>query len=329
VLVVGGFRNVRNTLSDLATAEIWDPTTGVSTPAGSMAVGRVYHTATLLGDGRVLVVGGRERLAEVWDPETLTFAPAGELPFPILGNTATLLPDGRVLVAGGEPAALTNTLLERALLWDPVTSTFSESGRLQVPRTFATAALLPDGRVLVVGGETAERSTETWDPSSGAFSRTPRLRTGRWGQTMTVLPGGRVLVIGGATAEYGFQSISGSTLASTELRDPMTGRFGPGGKLKTARTYHTATLLPDGRILVVGGDGPGTIRRSSELWDPVRQAFDRGGPLAQRRFDHTATLLPDGRVAVIGGSARIDGRLSSLASIEVMSPLAPASPTPG
>jgi large repetitive protein len=327
VLVVGGFRDVRDTTSDLATAEVWDPATGLSEPAGTMAVGRAYHTATLLSDGRVLIVGGRERLAEVWDPETLTFAPAGELPYPVLGNTATLLSDGRVLVAGGEPAALTNTLLEHALLWDPATNAFSVSGRLREPRAFPTASLLPDGRVLVVGGETAVRSTEAWDPDSGSFGREPRLRTGRWGHAATALPGGGLLVTGGTTAVSGYQYIREWTLASTELRDPATGRFGPGGRLRKARTNHTATLLPDGRVLVVGGDGPGGIRRRSEVWDPIGRRFDRAGALAEARFDHTATLLLDGRVAIIGGTGRVDGRESSLASIEVISPpAAPISP---
>jgi large repetitive protein len=334
VLIVGGFRDVRDTMSDLASAELWDPATGVSTPAGSMAVGRAYHTATLLRDGRVLVVGGRQRLAEVWDPQTLTFSPAGDLPFPVLGSTATLLPDGRVLVAGGDAAALTTAQLEHAQLWDPATAAFSQADRLLEPRSFPTASLLQDGRVLILGGETAVRSAEVWDPGSSSFSREPRLRIGRWGHTATVLPDGSVLVTGGTSVTSGFQFIREWTLASTELRNATTGRFSAAGRLRKARTAHSATLLPDGRILLIGGDGPGGIRRRSEVWDPVRQRSHPAAALAEARFDHTATLLPDGRVAVIGGTGRVDRRLSSLASIEIIDPPAtavspaPAPPTP-
>jgi hypothetical protein len=340
VLVVGGFRDVRDTTSDLASAELWDPATGTSVPAGTMAVSRAYHTATLLVDGRVLIVGGMQRLAEVWDPETLTFSPAGELPMAVLGNTATLLPDGRVLVVGGDEAALTNRMLERAQIWDPATETFSQSGRLREERAFHTATLLLDGSVLLVGGETAIASAEVWDPRSGSFRRAGSLRIGRWGHTATLLPDGRVLVVGGVTARYAPESVREWTVASSELRDATNGTFAAGAALERARTDHTATLLPDGRVLVVGGIDAGTIRAPSEVWDPATQAFIPVGRLAQVRFDHTATLLPDGRVAIIGGTGHGDGHRASLATIEAVTlppltatsssapPVAGSSPSP-
>jgi hypothetical protein len=66
--------------------------------------------------------------------------------------------------------------------------------------------------------------------------------------------------------------------------------------------WHTATLLPDGRVLVVGGGNGTGPTASEELWDPATATFSRAGSLAGARMMHTATLLPDGRVLVVGGS---------------------------
>jgi Sigma-70, region 4/Galactose oxidase, central domain len=73
-----------------------------------------------------------------------------------------------------------------------------------------------------------------------------------------------------------------------------------------ARERHTATALPDGRVLVVGGavgtaDGS-TVHSSAEMWDPVAGSFGTVAALGQARFDHTATLLADGRVLIVGGT---------------------------
>ena len=90
--------------------------------------------------------------------------------------------------------------------------------------------------------------------------------------------------------------------------------FGPAGSLATARRDHTATLLTDGRVLVVGGAG-GTRLASAEVWDPATETFGPAGSLAEAREFHTATLLPDGRVLVTGGYGG-----TILASAEVWEP---------
>ena len=158
-----------------ASAEVWDPITGTFEPARSLAEAPMNHTATLLSDGRILVVGGWGvdgflASAEVWDPTTSTFGPAGSLAEKRVGHTATLLPDGRVLVIGGEGSDEDDPLLASAEVWDPATASFSPAGSLAKGRYVHTATLLPDGRVLVVGGwgvETALTSAEVWDPGDG------------------------------------------------------------------------------------------------------------------------------------------------------------------
>ena len=93
---------------------------------------------------------------------------------------------------------------------------------------------------------------------------------------------------------------AGGTLAADE-QPSETGTFSPAGTLAKARGGHTATLLPDGRVLVVGGWDGEQYHASSEVWDPATEMFGPAGSLAQVRRKHTATLLPDGRVLIVGG----------------------------
>ena len=137
VLITGG-----NDTDDhaVASAELYDPTTGTFSPTGSMATARGFHTATLLADGRVLIAGGDpagwvadrpDASAEIYDPTTGTFSPTGSMATTRGFHTATLLADGRVLIAGGENGAGS---LASAELYDPTTGTFSPTGSMSTPR---------------------------------------------------------------------------------------------------------------------------------------------------------------------------------------------------
>ena len=117
--------------------------------------------------------------------------------------------------------------------------------------------------------------------------------------TATLLPNGLVLVAGGR----GPQDASGNEcLASANLYDPTRGTFAPTGSLGTKRAYHTATLLPNGLVLIAGGsDGSTGVRATAELYDPSRGTFTATGSMSAPRFVHSATLLPNGLVLIAGG----------------------------
>jgi hypothetical protein len=180
-------------------------------------------------------------------------------------------------------------------------------------REGASATLLDDGRVLLVGGQfdpytEPSASAEVFDPDTSDFSTVEqRPIRARIGHTATRLRDGTVLLVGG----YG-PGIS--LLASAELFDPVDGSFRPAGPLRQARAGHTATLLPDGRVLVVGGSGAGDLwdgLRSVEVYDPATRRFTLAGWLNEGRDEHTSTLLDDGSVLVVGGG-RKGGRTAEI-----------------
>ena len=152
-------------------------------------------------------------------------------------------------------------------MYDPATGTWTTTGALNTGRYNHTATLLPNGQVLVTGGQGSSgnilASVEMYDPATGTWTTTGALNTGRYYHTATLLPNGKVMVTGG-NGSYGISSI----LASAELYDPATGSWTTTGSLNTARQWHTATLLTNGKILVTGGQSSsGSTLASAELFD--------------------------------------------------------------
>ena len=193
---------------------------------------------------------------------------------------------------------------------------FTNTGSLATARYNSTATLLPNGKVLVAGGNDSSfnvlASAELYDPASGTWAPTGSLATARGNQTATLLPNGKVLVA------------SGSGDASAELYDPANGTWAPTGSLATARNSHTATLLPNGKVLVAGGnDSSFKTLASAELYDPASGTWAPTGSLATARYVHTATLLPNGKVLVAGGNDLNTSSVLASAELYVGPPTTP------
>ena len=297
VLVVGGYNNSKGLL---ASAELYDPATGNWSATGSLANTHAGHTATLLPNGQVLVTGWdccSSGAAELYDPATGVWSVTGEQTQEDKDQTATLLPNGQVLVVGGHYTSIYGSFPLSAELYDPATGSWSATGSPAILHYHHTATLLPNGRVLVVGGDGENgnglASAELYDPATGSWSATGSMITARTEHTATLLPNGQVLVVGG---------LGNVPLASAELYDPATGSWSATGSPITAHANHTATLLPNGQVLVVGGWGKTAIQSSAELYDPATGSWSAAESLVGLpRIHHTATLLADGRVLVAGG----------------------------
>jgi hypothetical protein len=294
VLVAGGHDYRDGTSTIERSAEIYDPALGTFTATGSMSAAREGHTATLLPSGLVLIAGGADTAstalatAELFDPRTGRFSPTGSMSTARDAATATLLATGQVLVAGGSDSPLlSSTLLDSAELYDPGSGTFRVVGPMTSARYAHSATRLADGRVVIIGGHPNMSgplaTAEIYDPKSGTFGTSGSMTTARFGQVATLLADGRVLVVGGDSA---VGTGSATYLASAELFDPKTGTFRPAGSMSQARLSPTATLLANGRVLIMGGylaiaagGAPGPTAASAELFDPASGTFSPASPI--------------------------------------------------
>ncbi len=363
ILMVGGYD-----ASGVAvgTGRVYDPATGSFTEVSNTLVGKAYHSAQLLDDGRVLLSGGMAptiypggvssgidyqwRQAVLYDPGTNSFqsppVPTNTTyPNPAAGQmrgshptgTAVKLGDGKILVVGDNyPVGDYNGHLitavqryRRSEIFDPATGTFDLSNWnsamtadpwAPTPNCFETlpgqtAVTLDDGRALITGGHIPPVA-DSVDPCTGAV-KTP------YGETAGSYPYS-------ACIKADAKIFGGGVLNTV---GPMT----------IPRTYHTMTKLPDGRVLIVGGNqsvsfdatpqnrdpvsgifdphAKYTSTATAEIFDPATGTFTLTGSLSEARAMHAAILLPTGKVLIVGGTQEFgDGRYTWPNSIELFDP---------
>lgn len=318
----------------------WDQPRGpVVAPMGwtslsPMTTPRAGHTATLLADGRVLVAGGRATAdrssvasAEIYDPATTSWTATGPMTTARADHQALLLPDGRVVAI----SLITRSWDTAAETWDPSTGEWSAIGE---PRRVAddAAALLPEGRVLVAGG-LKDKGGALLDPATGTWTETGPFSEVRYNVDIVTLLDGTLLLVGGDhRADRGMTAV--------ERFDASGNTWSVAGRLRPGTHAHAATLLDDGRILVVGAEGglpqfaqlfdpasgqsellPGIpppwafgagarladgriLFASSEgagLYDPASRAWLDLPPMPVPRVGATMTSLESGAVLVVGG----------------------------
>jgi len=315
VLVAGG---VGSSGGNLASAEIYDPTTGTWTRTADMSQGRAYHTATLLSGGEVLVAGGRGSggsSAELYDPVAGRWSATGSMAAARSHHAAALLAGGEVLVAGG--VGSTGADLAGAEIYDPRTSAWAATGSMNVARAFAMATSLANGEVLIAGGNettsAAGHSAEIF--ANGQWRLTGSMAWERGSDTSALLANGGVLVFGGGSLAGGeIYELAGGAWATT---------YGFGAAPPVAG--QTETTLGTGEVMVVGGvDRYQGTDRIAHLYNPSTNRWLTSGAMNQARTQHAATVLWNGQVLVTGGELQVDssGRITStvFASAEIYSP---------
>jgi hypothetical protein len=264
VLVAGG---ATTTSLAIATAEVWDPATGMWTATSNpMTTARSLHSATLLKNGTVLVAGGGTITTpncEIYDPTTNAWTPTTPLVVGRYSHTAQLLGDGTVIVLGGKSSA--SAMLDDVEIFDPVAVTWTQIAPLSIARGGHTSTLLANGKFLVAGGispagafTTTSQTAEIYDPN-GATPPTIALAVARSGHTAVLLKDGKVMIAGGTVI---------GAANTVEIYDPATGAFGQltsTGSLLAGRVGNTLTLIPDGTVEAIGGQGADAI---TETWHP-------------------------------------------------------------
>jgi WD40 repeat protein len=226
------------------------------------------------------------------------FTAAGRMTQERIFAAGTLLADGDVLIAGGDPTQNQSTPVPAtAEVWSPQNGgTFTATMPMKVPRQVFTLTSLPNGKALAVGGSpdfqsgAGSRTAELYDPASGSWTLTGSMPSGRLGHTATLLPDCRVLIVGDAPTAVTYNYV--------------TGKFSPAGSEGSfQRSYHTATLLANGKVLIAGGEKFGGVALSSaSVWDPSTGKFTpTANHMSTPHVQGFAARLPDGRVLVGGG----------------------------
>ncbi|MCY1042874.1 kelch-like protein [Corallococcus sp. bb12-1] len=235
VLVTGGFAGYPN-ITPLRNVEIYDPATNTWAAGPNMAFARGNHTATLLPNGKVLVVGGNttgdttsNRIPELFDPTTQTWVPVASAAYAHNNHEAVLLPSGKVLILGGNlPSEF----------YDPSNNTWNGATGMTT-RTFTHAFLQPSGKVLLVGGPLVA----LYDPVLNVQTTVGNFTYDRASSSVVQLASGKLLLAGG-------NSLVGLT---TEIFDPATGTVAFSTSMASNRYFMATTLLPNGKVLFVGG----------------------------------------------------------------------------
>lgn len=281
VLIAGG------RVSDyLASVELYDPSVGSFMAAAPMTTARGQHTATLLANGKVLIAGGRSSRsspttalasAEIYDPSNGAFTPASVMSTQRADHTATLLLNGKVLIAGGRTPFEAPFSVSTAELYDPATGAFTPTSSMTASRGKHTATLVPNGKVLLVGGETASPTTaDLYDPATAQFTAVQLTAVAGIGASAVLLTNGHVLVVGGRNPVFGGDPF----VTNAQQLDPIGGTSTVKAALVFAREEPTATLLSNGKVLVVGGTGLGRYITRAELYDPATDTFSVTAPRA-------------------------------------------------
>ena len=303
-----------------SSAELYAPATGTWRLTGALTTARNYHVAVRLPDGKVLVAGGADgqgsslSSAELYDPGNGTWSFTGAMGVKRQAATAVLLATGKVLIAGGMVSNTFNGVTASAELYDPATGAWSPTGPMVEPGyLFQTSTLLPDGKVLLNGGDSpwltfntdgtlriGPPDPELYDPATGFWRLTPTRPALNGFLSATSLLSGQVLLSGRS-------SVGSNVVPFATLYDPAASTWTTTGPLHTARQFQSATLLASGEVLTCGGMAPtgsppaDTAVASAELYDPTTGTWRPTAAMTMPHQYHSATRLANGDVLITGG----------------------------
>lgn len=309
---------IASVLATDASADKWFP---VSPPGQS----RSGASAILLPSGKVLLIGGYNpsysfsslSTVELFDPASNIWTAMAPMLVGRSNQTTTLLANGDLLVVGGDSEPEVDNDYRSAEMYDPASNTWTSISAPAELQVAERAVLLHSGQVLLLGRfgtsmDNASQGAAIYNPATSAWRMVAPPSQSFGNGPPILLADGNVLFIGGYISEqvsYPVVEDLYTVLNSVEIYDPTTDTWSIGAPMQQARAQETATLLPDGNVLVTGGvgamstgsAGSGSIA-SVELYDPQSDTWNTLSPMDLPRAGHTATLLADGDLLVAGGS---------------------------
>ncbi len=348
VLIDGGVVNSYPLASGQSVPGItlYDPTQGSWSFSGSQAHSGYYGASGVLGNGQVLVAGGADvqqgpagdtavAAADLFNPSTNRWSAAAPMSTARQQHTATVLQSGEMLVTGGTSGVYSwldsASVLSSAEIYNPATNSWSSTGTMSTARYQHTASLLGNGEVLVAGGNdingtcsctTFVSSADLYNPATNIFTATGALNVARYAHTATVLQDGTVLVVGGFGGPTSTLQSGGAALASAEIYNPATGTWALTGSMTTARMNHTASLLPSGDVLVSGGTTGSATTATAEVFNPGTGTWTPAASMSTQRQSHRAITLANGTVLAVGGLNDATSAVIGVGTAEVYDPIA-------
>ena len=309
LLVAGGDTGTSPPQNPTNTAQLYSSGPDAFAAANPMACARESHTATVLPDGRVLACGGYTNTnsgtcgatsslrptatCEVFDGTNWTTrAPMLK---PRANHSATLLFTGQVLVTGGIDA--NGAPLATSELYDVFLDTWFYVTPMHLARQQHSATLMKDGSILVSGGRPFDPlgTSEIYNPGTLTWTLS-NMSASRFQHATTFLRDGRVIATGGL-------DVFGTPLQTTEIYDPATNQWASAASMTSPRAGHTGVLLPNGAVLLSGGQyqyAIGSTNNTAEVYQNS-QWTQAGGYMGSKRSHHTSTLLPKGYLLMVGG----------------------------
>lgn len=295
----------------LNSAEIYDSTAGTWSAAAPLNIPRFNHTATLLFTGKVLIAGGavssnatsqKETSSELYDPISNSWTAPSTINNMQVFSSTTYLGNGKILLYGG--MGLYGSI-SQAKVFSTVTGAWTAINSPDPQTRLApSVTLLLNGNALIAGGVTSGAgssptpASQIYNPNNNIWTAGSAMITNRTFPATVLLPSGKVLATGGSDTSSG-----SPILASAEVYDPSVNTWMSVAPMSIARSSHTATLLPGGKVFVCGGSyASNSFLASAEIYDPIANTWTAASPMSVARASHTATLLSNGKVLVSGGS---------------------------
>jgi hypothetical protein len=316
--------------SNSTLATIWDPATNTFTPSTYTGGNLFCAGHGLLPDGRVFVAGGHNmadymglKNSTIFDPTTLTWTAGPLMTYGRWYPTVTSLPDGRMLVSSGaiNCDGCNATVPE---IYNPKTNTWTQltTASLNIP-IYPHMFVLPDGRVLNTGSYELPLATRALNVNAQSWTTIDP--TVLDADTAVMYLPGKILKSGtSADSDAPYKNAAATSyVIDMTAGAPAWQSVSP---MHFARSYHNSTILPDGNVVIMGGEGTtnpfdqSTAVYAAEMWSPTTQTYTvMASEQIARVYHSTALLLPDGRVLMGGSGEYGTGSIDQL-NAEIYSP---------